>query len=125
MPSFPARLHIVGEIRSSEDLLIEGEVRGNIHAPMGVVTIADHARVDADIHAKQIHVHGTVRGALFATERIAISASASVRGNVSADYVVITEGAFVNGHIDMNRRTIASRVERHRATEASNASASI
>src|SRR5438477_988388 len=120
MASIPARLQIVGELRSVDDLLIEGEVKGNIHVPSATVTIAEHARVDADIRAKQIEIHGTVRGSLSATERIDIGESASVTGHVSANHVVISEGAVVNAHIDMNRRTIASRVASHHAAETVN-----
>ena len=108
---------IVGEIRSADHLLIDGTVKGTIHVPTATVTVANRAIVDADIRANRIEIHGTVRGSISATERIEIAASASVTGSVSADYVVISDGAVVNGHIDMNRRTIASRIARHRVAE--------
>ena len=94
--------------------MIHGEVRGTIDAPGATLTIGPAARIDGDIRAQQIHVQGAVRGAVAATERIDVAASASVTGSLSADHVVILEGAVVNGHIDMNRRTIAARVARHR-----------
>ena len=121
MATIPALLQIVGELHSEEDLLIEGVVRGDIRAPDATLTIGTQARIEADIRAKRIHVHGTVCGAMSASERIEIAASASVTGNLSADQVVIHEGASVNGHIDMNRRTIAARVARHQAEESGTA----
>ncbi len=117
MVTIPALLQIVGELHSEEDLSIEGAIRGNITAPVATLTIGPQARIEADIHAKRIHIHGTVTGAISASERIEIAATASVTGSVSADHVVIHDGASVNGHIDMNRRTIAARVARHQATE--------
>lgn len=117
MVNIPALLQIVGELTSEEDLLIEGEVRGTIHAPAATLTISTQARIDADIHAKRVHIYGIVTGAISASERIEVAATASVTGSVSADHVVIHDGASVNGHIDMNRRTIAARVARHQATE--------
>lgn len=121
MATIPALLQIVGELHSDEDLSIEGVVRGEIHAPVATLTIGTQARIDADIRAKRIHIHGTVCGAVSASERIEIAASASVSGSLSADQVVIHEGASVNGHIDMNRRTIAARVARHQAAKSSTA----
>ena len=121
MTNIPAPLRIVGELTSNEDLSIDGEVRGNIHAPVASLTIGAPARIEADIHAKRIHIHGSVRGAITATERIEIAATASVTGSLSADHVVVHEGATVQGHIDMNRRTIAARVARHQATEQARA----
>lgn len=114
--TIPTGLRIAGDVFSSDDLLVEGEIQGNIHVPNGTLTVAEHARVDADTRGKLIHVYGTVRGNISASERIDIGSSASVTGTISADCVLISDGAVVNGHIDMNRRTIASRVLRHQAT---------
>jgi cytoskeletal protein CcmA (bactofilin family) len=118
MSTIPASIHIVGDLHSEDDLLIEGQVRGNIIGSGATVTIGHHGRIDGDIRAKRILIHGTACGAVSASERIEIAATASVSGTLSADHVVIAEGATVNGHIDMNRRTIAARVARHQASES-------
>ncbi|MGH9256762.1 MAG: bactofilin family protein [Vicinamibacterales bacterium] len=115
MASIPASLHVIGELHSEEDLLIEGRVEGDIHVLNAVLTIADQAQIDADIRGRQVHIRGTVRGTISASEQIEIGVSASVTGNVSANQVVILEGAQFNGRIDMNRRTIAALVARYRA----------
>lgn len=117
MSTIPASIHIVGEVHTEDDLLIDGHVRGNIHASAATLTIGKQARIDGDIRARRVRVHGTTYGAISASERIEITPTGSVTGNLSADYVVIDDGATVNGHIDMNRRTIAARVARHQATE--------
>jgi cytoskeletal protein CcmA (bactofilin family) len=113
MVTIPAPLHIIGELHSDEDLLIEGRVEGHIHVPNAIVTIADQAHIEADIRGKRVHIHGTVRGTISASEHVEMAVSASVTGNVTANHVVILEGAGFNGHIDMNQRTIAARVARH------------
>jgi cytoskeletal protein CcmA (bactofilin family) len=117
--TIPADLTITGEVLSSDDLLVEGTIRGDVFVPAAMVTIAKEAVVDADIRGKVVLIYGAVRGTISASERIDIGSSASVTGNVSADHVVISDGAVVNGHIDMNRRTIASRVLRHQTTATS------
>jgi cytoskeletal protein CcmA (bactofilin family) len=117
MSTLPPSIHLIGDLQSEEDLLIEGQVRGNILASVAAVTIGARARVDGDVRAKRIVIHGTACGAIAASERITIAATASVKGNLSADYIAIADGATVNGYIDMNRRTIAARVARHQATQ--------
>lgn len=119
MATISTELIITGEVFSSGDLLIEGTIRGDILAPNAIVTIAKEAVVEADIRGNVVRIYGAVRGSISASERIDIGSSASVTGNVSADHVVISDGAVVNGHIDMNRRTIASRVLRHQTTAPS------
>ena len=113
MVTIPAPLHIIGELYSDEDLLIEGRVEGNIHVPNAIVTIADQAHIEADIRGKRVHIRGTVRGTISASEHVEMAVSASVTGNVTANHVVILEGAGFNGRIDMNQRTVAARVARH------------
>jgi cytoskeletal protein CcmA (bactofilin family) len=118
MVSIPASVHIVGDVRSDEDLAIAGVVRGNIQVRDGMVMIAEHAKVDGEVRGRRVHIRGSVTGTTMASELIEIAASASVTGHISADHVLVSDGAIVNGHIDMNRRTIAARVARHRSASA-------
>ena len=112
-------VHIVGELRSDEDLLIEGRVEGTIHVGDAVLTIGSPATVQADIHGSTINIRGTMRGTVSAAERIEIAASASVNGYLTANHVIIAEGATFNGRIDMGRRGIAAVVARYRAEHGS------
>ena len=113
MATIPASVHIVGDIGTEEDLAITGVVQGNIRVPNANVTIAEDARVTGDIRGKRIQIRGGVIGTVSASEQIDVAASASVSGHLSADHVVVADGALVNAHIDMNRRTIAALVARH------------
>ena len=114
MATIPASTHIVGDIRTDEDMTIDGVVEGNIHVADADLTIAERAQVKGDVRARRIHVRGAVSGTVSALERIELMASASVSGHVSADHVVVIDGARVNAKIDMNRRTIAAMVARHK-----------
>ena len=111
-------MHIVGEVRSDDDLFIEGCIEGRIHVGQATLTIGPHSRIDADIGGKIVTVCGEVRGTIAAVERISIAASASVTGDLSANHVLIADGAQVTGRIDMNRRTIAIKVAQYRARQA-------
>lgn len=117
MTTIGQRLHIVGDIQSTEDLLIEGRVEGSIHVPSAVLTISPQARVDADIRGKRIKIGGNVRGTIAASEHIELEASAAVSGTLSANHVVLTEGANFSGRIDMNQRTIAIKVAQSKAAQ--------
>ncbi len=111
------RLHIVGDIQSTEDLLIEGRVEGSIHVPGAILTISPQARIEADLRGKRIKIGGTVRGTIAASEHIELDASAAVSGNLSANHVVLAEGANFSGRIDMNQRTIAAKVAQSQAAQ--------
>jgi cytoskeletal protein CcmA (bactofilin family) len=112
-------LVVTGEVTSDEDIAIDGQVHGRVAVREATLTIGEHARVEADIRGARIDVHGKVTGSVSATERIHLHASAEVDGSLSANQVVITDGAQFEGRIDMDQRTIAVRVAQFKAGRAS------
>jgi cytoskeletal protein CcmA (bactofilin family) len=109
---------IDGEFTSDEDLTIEGTLKGTVHIREATLTIGEPARVEADIHGARVVVHGTLRGSITASVRIELGATAKVDGNLSADRVVIADGARFNGSIDMARRTVALKMAQYKAGQA-------
>ena len=106
---------IRGEVTSEEDLTIEGRVHGSVLVRNGTVFVGSTARVDADIRGARVQISGEVRGGVSAAERIELAPSATVTGTLSADHVVIADGATFNGSIDMGRRTLAARIAQYRS----------
>jgi cytoskeletal protein CcmA (bactofilin family) len=119
MTTIQRHLVINGEVSCDDDLTIEGTVQGFVSVRDATVTIELPARVEADVRAARVLVHGDVRGAISASERIELGPSSTVEGSLSAGLIAMVEGAQFNGTIDMNRRTIAARVAEYRAGRAS------
>ena len=109
---------IDGEFSSDEDLTIEGTLKGDVQIRDATLTIGEPARVEADIHGSRVVVHGTVRGSITASVRIELGPAARVQGNLSADQVVIADGARFDGRIDMARRTLALKMAHYKAGQA-------
>jgi cytoskeletal protein CcmA (bactofilin family) len=104
-----------GDLTSDEDITIDGRLVGSLHARNAIVTVGRHGHVEASLRATRIIVHGTVQGSISASERIELASSAVVTGDLSATQVIVFEGARLNGHVDMGRRTIATRVAQYMA----------
>jgi cytoskeletal protein CcmA (bactofilin family) len=104
-----------GELTSNEDLRIDGTVKGHLHVRDGTVTVGEFATVDAHIRARQVVVLGKVDGSIAASLRIELTATAKVNGSLTAERVVIADGARFNGGVDMGRRTIATRMAQYKA----------
>jgi cytoskeletal protein CcmA (bactofilin family) len=109
---------IHGELSSEESLRVDGYVKGQILLREAELTIGQSARVEADVRSLRVLVLGTVTGNIAASERIELGASASVTGNLSANKVVIVEGAQFTGTVDMDKRTIAAKVAAFKAEQA-------
>ena len=91
-----------GELSGDEDLEIEGQVQGDVHLANHQVTVGANGRLTAEVSAKTIVVIGHVTGNLTATERIEVQATGVVEGNLKAPRLNVSEGAVLDGSIDMS-----------------------
>lgn len=95
-------IHINGDISGSENLIIEGKVDGKIRLDAHQVDIGQGGQVNADVTAKIIKIAGEVRGDLTGTEKVVISRSGNVHGNIVAPRMTLEDGAIFKGSIDMD-----------------------
>lgn len=95
---------IKGQLSGSEDLYLDGEVEGSIELQGHALTIGPNGRIRAQITAKEIVIHGKVDGNIRG-ERIELAKTALVVSDIVTQRVVIEEGAFFKGSIDIQRET--------------------
>jgi cytoskeletal protein CcmA (bactofilin family) len=95
-----AGTRIRGEVSGPTELLIEGEIEGEIRLD-AAVTVGAEGAVQGPITAPVVRVGGRVTGNVSASERVEVSPSGSVEVDISAPRVVIAEGAFFKGRVEM------------------------
>ncbi len=83
---------IKGSVKFLNELLLEGEVEGTI-VSTGTLTIGEQARVRGEIRTKSVNVRGTVEGNIFVTDRCELQANCTVRGDIEAPRLVVSENA--------------------------------
>jgi cytoskeletal protein CcmA (bactofilin family) len=88
-----------GELRSSEDLTLEGRVDGPITCENAAVVLTPTAIVTGSIIARDITVFGRIAGQLVATERVTIRREAEVTGQVVSKRFVLDDDALFNGRV--------------------------
>jgi cytoskeletal protein CcmA (bactofilin family) len=118
MTNIGPEIRINGELSSDEHLRIDGYIKGQIVLREAELTIGQTARVEADVRSMRVLVLGTVNGNIHATDRIELGATATVNGSLSANKIVIVEGARFTGRVDMDKRTIAAKVAQFKADQA-------
>jgi cytoskeletal protein CcmA (bactofilin family) len=96
-------LHVKGEISGNEDLLIDGSVEGLIQLDERKLTVGATAKVTADIIAREVVVYGTVKGNLRAKDRIEIKKDGSVNGDLTTARIMIEDGAYFKGSIEIDK----------------------
>jgi cytoskeletal protein CcmA (bactofilin family) len=100
-------IEISGDVTASSDLTISGTVKGSVVQSSHNVEVSESALVTARIQAKLIKVAGEVRGDISASEKVLISKSGRVAGNIAAPRVQLEDGANFKGSIDMDPGEIA------------------
>jgi cytoskeletal protein CcmA (bactofilin family) len=96
-------LHVKGEITGNEDLAIDGSVEGLVHLEDRKLTVGASARLTADIIAREVVVYGNVKGNLRARDRIEIKKDGSVIGDLTTARIMIEDGAYFKGSIEIDK----------------------
>ena len=94
-------ISIEGTITGSDDLVIEGRVKGSIKLSDNMLTIGTNGVVEADVEAKQIRVQGKLNGATKARDRIEIGKTGSVEGEVTTSRIAVEDGAVFRGSVNI------------------------
>ncbi|MGH9862938.1 MAG: bactofilin family protein [Candidatus Acidiferrales bacterium] len=96
-------LSVKGELVGNEELLVDGEFSGTIDLGSSSLTVGPQGRLQADVYAREIVIEGAVRGKLRAAERLLIARTGNVVGDLVAARIVIEDGAYFKGSIDIQK----------------------
>jgi cytoskeletal protein CcmA (bactofilin family) len=92
---------IKGQIVGREDLIIDGEVEGDIDMSNHRLTVGPAASVRAGIKARELVVYGAVNGKVETTEKTDIRTQGSIVGDVKTARIAIQDGAYLKGAVDI------------------------
>lgn len=92
-----------GQIYGREDVTIDGEVEGTVELQEHRLTVGPSGKVVATIKAREIVVLGTVQGNIETRDKIEIRKDAKVIGDIRTARIVIEDGAYFKGSIDIVR----------------------
>ncbi len=95
---------IIGKVQSSEDLYVDGEVRGTLEAENCRLTIGPNGKATAGAKAREVDVQGRIDGNVVTQEKISIRNGGQLVGDITAAGIVIEDGAYFKGSIDIVRR---------------------
>jgi cytoskeletal protein CcmA (bactofilin family) len=99
---------IKGQIFSREDLTIDGEIDGSVELQEHRLTVGPHGKLQAGVKAREIVVLGAIHGNVEASDKIDIRKDAKLVGDIKTARIVIEDGAYFKGSIDITRPEIKS-----------------
>ena len=100
-PTFLGKeLNIKGKIQGSDDVLIMGKHEGDLDIE-AKLDIRHQASIHGNIKANVIIVGGNVQGDLTARNRLQVSRTGKIKGDMTTPQVSIKSGAVFNGKLNM------------------------
>lgn len=94
---------IKGQIFSREDLTIDGEIDGSVELHEHRLTVGPNGKLQAGVKAREVVVLGTIHGNVDASDKIDIRKDAKLVGDIKTARIVIEDGAYFKGSIDIVR----------------------
>jgi len=92
-----------GQLFSREDLYIDGEIEGSVEMQEHKLTVGPNGKLLASVKAREIVILGTIHGNVEATDKIEIRKDAKLVGDLKTARIVIEDGAYFKGSIDISR----------------------
>jgi cytoskeletal protein CcmA (bactofilin family) len=103
----PARIGktvvIRGEVKGSEDLIVDGRVEGTVILSESRLTIGPTAHVAADLSAKDVLILGQVTGNVAASGRVELRAGCVMEGDIRALRLAVEDNAVFRGKVDLTQ----------------------
>lgn len=105
------KTQISGDLHFTGELIIEGNIKGNIYADEeseAIVRVAEQGTVEGEICVPSVIINGLVNGDIHSSHHIELAAKAVVVGNIYYNLIEMVMGAEVNGnlmHLDKSQKS--------------------
>ena len=95
-----------GTLTFEKPFLIRGKVSGDINA-RGLLVIDEEAVVNANIKTSRVKIRGFVKGDVTASEKVEVTITGKLEGNVTAPEIFMESGCVFNGRCTMTGKNTA------------------
>ena len=94
-----------GEIFSREDLTIDGDVEGSVEVVDHLLTLGPNSKLKvSQVKAQTLIVFGSLNGKVEVVDKVHIRKDASLIGDIQTAGIVIEDGAYFRGGIDITKK---------------------
>ena len=96
---------VKGEIYSGEDLTIDGDVEGSVEVAGHRLTLGPNSNLKvSEVKAHDLIVFGSLTGKVRVVDKVHIRKDASLIGDIVTAGIVIEDGAYFRGGIDITKK---------------------
>ena len=96
------KARVLGEIRFSEGLHIDGLIKGNVVSDddqPATLSVSDSGTIEGHVKVPNVIISGTVKGDVYSSEYVELGSTARIEGDVYYGLIEMAMGAEVNGKL--------------------------
>jgi cytoskeletal protein CcmA (bactofilin family) len=90
---------VQGTFQAGEDVSLLGRLAGRVESD-ALLVVEEGAWLEAETHVRQLVVHGTVVGDVYAVERVEVSATGQVKGAIRTAQLKLVPGGRIAGRVE-------------------------
>ena len=89
-----------GDVHFHGSMHVEGRIIGDVVSDDGILRLAAASSVEGNIRAPNVVINGKVKGDVYSTERLELSAKAEVVGDIHYNLIEMVMGARIDGSLE-------------------------
>ena len=96
------KARVLGEIRFSEGLHIDGLIKGNVVSDddqPATLSVSDSGTIEGHVKVPNVIISGTVKGDVYSSEYVELGSTVRIEGDVYYGLIEMAMGAEVNGKL--------------------------
>lgn len=93
-------VNVEGDFSSEGNIVVKGTVSGSVNTSK-LLTVEDGAKIFANVKAGNAHISGSVKGNVKVMDRLDLSATAQVLGDIVCKVLTVESGALIQGKVSM------------------------
>lgn len=93
-------VNVEGDFSSEGNIVVKGTVSGSVNTSR-LLTVEDGAKIFANVKAGNAHISGSVKGNVKVNDRLDLSATAQISGDIVCKVLTVESGALIQGKISM------------------------
>ena len=94
---------ITGNIETTGDFRIDGNIEGNVNSK-GKVVIGANGFIKGEVICMNAEISGTLEGKIIVTELLSLKATSKITGEIKIGKLSIEPGAYFSGTCSMNNK---------------------
>lgn len=106
--SISSSTSIVGNIKTEENLIISGTLKGNVEIGDYNFFLGPNGRLEGEVHAKNVRITGHMKGEIKAKEKVEITKEAHFSGKIKSKSISVEKGAYFDAYVDLDRESPAT-----------------